>query len=61
MRVNNKTGPLPIIRDMDELLRKAKQAFLDTQKEMARVARERIDGDATQRKANEKDTKRQSA
>lgn len=40
------TGPLPIVATFDDIIRSAKRAFLDTQREMARVARERIDGDA---------------
>jgi len=40
------TKPLPVIATLDEIERKAKQAFVDTQRELARIARARIDGDA---------------
>jgi len=43
-----KTKPLPVIATLDEIERKAKQAFVDTQRELARIARARIDGDATE-------------
>lgn len=43
------TGPLPVIVTLDEIIQAAKRAFLDTQRDMSRTARQKIDGDATNR------------
>lgn len=48
--MTNDTRPIPLIVTMDEILAKTKAAFLETQRELARIARQRIDGDATQSK-----------
>lgn len=39
------TGPLPIIATICDLYLRQKRAFTDTQRELARIARQRIDGD----------------
>lgn len=49
MTTSKVTGPLPLTLTFDEIVKQAKRAFTDTQRELARVARERIDGDATKR------------
>lgn len=41
------TRPLPTTAMLDALLAKQKAAFIETQRELARIARQRIDGDAT--------------
>lgn len=52
------TGPLPIIATFDEILRKAKQSFVDTQRELARTARQKIDGEVKEKAHEERKTTR---